>query len=38
MRGRRYTNATLLAYAKALSELYIKDEVEFYLIYNLGEM
>lgn len=35
MRGPRYTNATLLTYAKTLPELYIKDEVEFNLILQL---
>lgn len=35
MRGPRYTNGTLLKYAKTLPELYIRDEVEFNLILQL---
>lgn len=35
VRGPRYSNTTLLAYAKTLPELYIKDELEFNLILQL---
>lgn len=35
VRGPRYSNTTLLQYAKTLPELYIKDELEFKLILQL---